>query len=106
MHALDPAQLDVAGRGRAADPGQRLGGSQPGKRLRHRAHHLVGRTTQTCRSGRRLTTRRPWPAERSTTVPVSATATAAAVASAPASATQAQRTCSAGSDAKWGSCRV
>jgi hypothetical protein len=31
MHALDPAQLELAGRGRAAELGQRPDGSQPGK---------------------------------------------------------------------------
>ena len=50
------------------------GGSQPGASASGTVPTTwSGRTTQTCRSGRRLTTRRPWHAEpSSTTVPVSA----------------------------------
>ena len=42
VHALDAVQLDVAGRGRPADPGQRAGRVEAGDRLRHGLHDLVG----------------------------------------------------------------
>ena len=42
MDALDPVQLDVAGGGRAADPGERAGGVQPGQRLGDQADDLLG----------------------------------------------------------------
>ncbi len=44
VHALDPLQLDVAGSGRAADPGQRAAGpaGQSRHRLGHQLDHLLG----------------------------------------------------------------
>ena len=42
MDALDPVQLDVAGGGGAADPGERAGGVQPGQCLGDQADDLLG----------------------------------------------------------------
>ena len=42
VHALDPAQLDVAGRARPADPGQRARRVQRRNRVRHRGDDLPG----------------------------------------------------------------
>jgi len=42
MDALHPFQLDVTGGGRAADPGERTAGGQPGQGLRDQADDLLG----------------------------------------------------------------
>src|SRR5215475_9481571 len=42
MDALDAIQLDVAGGGRTADPGERAAGIQPGHCLGDQADHLLG----------------------------------------------------------------
>jgi hypothetical protein len=42
VNALDPVQLDVAGGGRAADPGEWAAGVQPRQGLRDQAHDLLG----------------------------------------------------------------
>jgi hypothetical protein len=42
VHALDPVQFDVAGGGRAADPGERAARVQPGQGLRDQGDHLLG----------------------------------------------------------------
>jgi len=41
VDTFDPVEFDVAGRRRAADPGQRAAGSQPGHGLRDQRDHLV-----------------------------------------------------------------
>ena len=78
VHALHAIELDVARRGRAADPGQRPARVERGDARRGRPRRPgPARTTHTWWSGTRLSARRPWSSPPSSTiVPVSAIATA------------------------------
>jgi hypothetical protein len=80
VDALDPVELDVAGGGRAADPGERTGRLEPAHGLGDGLHDLVGAHDAQVQVGHER--QRPpalvGPAS-STIVPVSATATAHAV---------------------------
>ena len=79
VHALDPVELDVAGGRRPLIQVCGRRGSSTGDRVGHvGARPGRSRTTQTCRSGTRVSARRPWPGPWSSTmVPVSAMPTAA-----------------------------